>query len=137
QHEGKITGLAALGIPTSVDVFENKIMSYNRELISFEENYKHMQYDEGNDSSINMNILEFEDLKRLRNAVYKVVNDLLKHSSPANIAASVQVYTEKMLTNWIEDTLNLNGIHNFNIVLSGGLFANVKVNYAIKKLVKP
>lgn len=139
EHEGKITGLAAFGKPDYVSSFENMIIGYDSETTSFIRNYGNISPVNVALSNYNKNINDFDSILQLKNSVYALVNMLLADGvSPADIASSVQAYVEQLITTWILDVLACNNsLSKYNIVLSGGLFANVKVNYAIKQRVKP
>lgn len=141
QHEGKITGLAALGRPLFKNYFFNKILDYDATNNRFVERYKDAH---GSQNLFivthNENIQGFVDLLKMKNMIYKMVNELKMslNAKDEDIAASLQEYVETMICKWIEVVLSNNNIKgNFNIVLSGGLFTNVKVNYRIKEQIKP
>lgn len=136
QHEGKITGLAAFGEPKYLDVFEDFFIGYDEESKSFVPNYlsKGMQTDV--DVEINRNIHGFKNMLRLKERVYSFVNHLIKniHATKEDIAATVQEYTERLIAHWVADVLEENWIIRPNIVLSGGVFSNVKLNYRVKHI---
>jgi carbamoyltransferase len=136
QHEGKITGLAAYGQPLYVDMFRNNIINYHSESNAFFSNYMHnfnVPTDPTDDIEYNKNIWNFDYLLTMKDNVYFLVKYLTGlGATREDIAASVQKYTEDLITEWINDVLDLNEVGDCNIVLSGGLFANVKVNYQVK-----
>ena len=133
QHEGKITGLAAFGEPEFIGLFKN-IIDYDEEKQCFVPKYFDKDRKRLFEPEFNHNIHGFDDMLKLKNEVYFNVNFAQKvlGASKENIAASVQLYTEELITKWINGKLAANNIDDCNITLSGGLFANVKVNYAIK-----
>lgn len=143
QHEGKITGLAAFGTPKYVELFEDFFVGYDYETKSFVPNYlKYYHAEEegfiNKKVEINSNIHGFKNMLRLKDRVYSFVNHLMRNpdggATKEDIAATVQFYTENLICQWISDRLDENGIKECNVVLSGGLFANVKVNYYISQL---
>lgn len=142
QHEGKITGLAAFGKPIYYDEFVEYLFSFDPTIKNFVSNYD--EKDMALFDELNANIHQFMEFLALRKAVINLV-DYLKRERGAtkeDIAASVQFFAETMITEWVSCILNhpYNGgpyLPPFNIVLSGGLFANVKINYRIKEVMKP
>lgn len=139
QHEGKITGLAALGEPKFVEQFKHFLIGYDKEKMSFIPNYLYRGWvnDSLKNIPLNKNIYGFDNMLTLKEKTYTLVKHLKGIGSDADIAASVQAYTEELITEWIKDVIIYNGIDRFNMVLSGGIFANVKVNYKVKKVVGP
>jgi carbamoyltransferase len=134
-HEGKITGLAAFGVPKYDRDFESKLVAYDSEAMSFITMHP---FSAVTDIPYNKNIQRFDEFISLRNATYNFVRQLQSDGATReDIAASVQAYTENMLTRWLSDVLKGILTDKVNIVLSGGLFANVKVNYAIKRIFQP
>lgn len=144
QHEGKITGLAAYGKPTFVSRFVDKLLDYNPSMGKFVKNYKHdytpkqisMIMQELGIKEYNANIVDFDQFIMLKWAVRRLYLDLVEqyNASRETISASLQEYVEKMMTIWIDDTLKRNGYDKVNLTLSGGFFANVKVNKRIAEL---
>jgi carbamoyltransferase len=139
QHEGKITGLAAFGDPKYIDVFEDFFIDYDKVTKSFVPNYLTRGWVDNSFDEINTNIHGFKNMLRLKSRVYEFVNHLMTNANATkeDIAATVQEYTEKLISQWIYDKLQENNINKCNIVLSGGVFSNVKLNYRIKKVVNP
>jgi carbamoyltransferase len=149
QHEGKITGLAAYGTPRYVDDFKD-IINYDPESMSFYSLYDYVHIDKQDlVVGMNKNIHQFEKFISLKTAVYSLVTNIMQTPSEdeypdkktvmADIAASVQQYVEDLVIRWIMDVLAENGYYtnenssgrSFDMVLSGGFFANVRVNYAL------
>lgn len=134
KHEGKITSLAAFG---QFDPKYNHDLSHAFDsIISFD--IYSMQFVPKYTLSTkinyetNKNIKGFNDMVRLREAVYGKVAELLgKGYSKEGIARAVQDYAERMITSIILFTLDANRIVNPNIALSGGLFNNVNINSKI------
>lgn len=141
QHEGKITGLAAYGKATCLYEFKNTL--YEREeadpfgyiynigkvdrelLLPLTEEQKRMV-----DESM---IVDFDLLLRLKNTVYDLVQNVLKEEKQENIAATVQKLAEMIMVKWIEQTCG-KIVRKVPCYLSGGLFANVKLNQRIREL---
>lgn len=140
QHEGKITGLAAYGTPAYKEWFKDDVIGYDHEMHCFIPNYlinNDIMTNDFSKTEMNKNIKGFKNMLRLKNTIYEIVSFLKydRWAEDKDIAASVQEYVEEMLGRWVKDTLQENEIDcKCNIVLSGGLFANVKINYAIKNV---
>lgn len=49
-----------------------------------------------------------------------------------NISSALQSFTEEIMCKWVENCVKKTGIHN--VVLSGGVFMNVKVNKLIREM---
>jgi carbamoyltransferase len=104
KHEGKITGLAAYGKPSYIDVFKKLI-----------------NYQKGTFRNIG-GIFLFSALKALK--------DLLPEDfTREDLACTIQHYSEEMATDYIRYWVGITG--KTNIALAGGLFANVKINQKI------
>lgn len=142
QHEGKITGLAAYGSPIYTDIFMSKIIGYNHKMKCFSPNYRSNLFVPVNEIvgevEPNENIQEFDELLKLKAHVYFLIKFLKEKmgAKDEDIASSVQDFTEKMMVSWVSDIFKVNDINSCNVVLSGGLFANVKVNFKIKSIDK-
>ena len=134
RHEGKVTGLAAYGKPLYKDAFKNKIMDYDKATFNFIPVY--LQSDKSynfDDQEINANIKGFKNMLKLKYATYDLVNNLLDDGAkPEDIAASVQFYSESMLHLWVNNLLDHNMQDEVNLVVSGGIFANVNFNMVLK-----
>lgn len=142
QHEGKITGLAAFGVPMYVnsfyDLFEkcddfgNGLKLKDNEDILNEEDEKLI--------CENAQIVDFKGFQMLKKIVFKLVNDLRECSARIeDIAASLQEFTEVVTTNWIKDKLydvllKNDLIGKIPCYLAGGLFANVKLNQRVHEM---
>jgi carbamoyltransferase len=139
QHEGKITGLAAFGDPKYKEVFEDFFIGYDKESKSFTPNYLNRGTQTNVDIDINRNIHGFKSMLKLKERVYAFINHLMENgkATKEDIAATVQEYTEDLISRWVADVLEENNIIRPNIVLSGGVFSNVKLNYRIKKVIDP
>lgn len=60
---------------------------------------------------------------------HKILPKILKHERFDNIAAAIQLLTERLLVEWVEKAVKLTGIHD--LVCAGGVFMNVKANQKI------
>lgn len=103
RHEGKITGLSANGLPIA-------------ELQSFVEN-----------------LITFADGKIMANAIYGhyfKARKLLKKYGKENLSYAFQKQLENIVVNYISYYFK-ERVHLENLVLSGGVFANVKLNQQI------
>ena len=106
KHEGKITGLAAYGKPTTYNIFENYLKLSNDGL-SYERKIKGFWY---------------------LNAIKMFEKDLASYSKE-EIAAGLQKRFEDVISTHIKNWLKV--YPNENIALAGGIFANVKLNQKI------
>ncbi len=105
RHEGKITGLAAYGDPSAcIDVFRSRLA-----------------YDSKKTSFVNKGRWMTAECDYLENA--------LDGHSRDDIAAAVQKNTEDVVAGYIRDLAAQSGAKR--VVLSGGVFANVKVNQVL------
>jgi carbamoyltransferase len=108
KHEGKITGLAAYGNPeAAIDIFRKRL-SYSPRRFSF----------------INHGMwgwAEYEHLCRRLDGI-----------ETADVAAAVQVHLEDVVTQYVRQAVERTGVGR--IALSGGIFANVKLNQRIRDL---
>lgn len=126
RHEGKITGLAAYGKPIYVKEFEDlydKVVTGN--LLNFKEHGVKMI----DLLDYNNNIIDFDKYLDVKRTIYDLVEDITYHGGTReDIAASVQEFVEKHTLAWLEHYC----IDKYDVYLSGGLFANVKINQRIK-----
>jgi carbamoyltransferase len=110
QHEGKILGLAAYGRGTKVIKHIKDMISYNLNTKKFVGNYENGIYQ----SSFNNSNLKF----------------LTKNFSKERIAYSTQLTLEETVLKCIKSLSK----KKINLVLAGGIFANVKLNQKLAKL---
>ena len=108
SHEGKITGLAALGKPAYIDIL--------REFVSYE-----------NPGQIQYTVPMYH-----RSALKQIANRLPTDFDKADLAASVQLLLEEIGIDFIRDWLQKTGIRS--IAVAGGVFANVKFNQRVHEL---
>jgi carbamoyltransferase len=107
RHEGKITGLAAYGQPKYLEFFRKNIYHKNGEFIN-SSNSKH------------------ERSKRL------ILKELGKSWKKEDLAASIQTHLEEECVKFVNYWLKKTKLRN--VVLAGGVFANVRLNQEILKL---
>lgn len=108
SHEGKITGLAALGSPAYIDIL--------RDFVSYEEPGR-IQY------SVPM---------YHRSALKQIASRLPENFDKADLAASVQLLLEEIGIQFIQYWLQKTGIRS--IAVAGGVFSNVKFNQRVHEL---
>jgi len=106
RHEGKITGLAAFGKPVVADEIYNKFI---------------LNEDFTFDSRLPDNV-----------ALKKYILSLIKNNSREDMASSIQIATEKFVLEWIHNLLKKYPVSR--IGLSGGVFANVRLNQKISEI---
>ena len=108
KHEGKITGLAAYGDPQkAIEIFRDRI-SYDAQKFSF----------------VNHGMWGW--------AEYEYLSNQLKGQDKADVAAAIQTHVEDIITQYVRQAVQKTG--QSHIVLSGGLFANVKLNQRILEI---
>lgn len=107
RHEGKITGLAAYGDSTECGPIFDKYFGFNFEQGTF---YNAFGYD----------------------SAKKVMSKLFTEHSKEDVAAGVQENLEKTLINYTKYLVRkISPTKSSRLYLSGGLFANVKLNQRI------
>jgi len=108
SHEGKITGLAALGKPTYINIL--------REFVHYEEPGQ----------------IQYAVPMYHRSALKQIANRLPADFDKADLAASVQLLLEEIGIEFIRYWLRKTGIRS--IAVAGGVFANVKFNQRVHEL---
>jgi len=109
RHEGKITGLAAFGNPTNVYSLLRDDFGFNVKLGRW---YNHLGY---------------------RSALQEKLKARLRNVAPEDVAAGVQALVEDSVVNYVQrEVAGRFGASHF--FLSGGLFANVKLNQRIAEM---
>jgi carbamoyltransferase len=108
SHEGKITGLAALGKPTYIDAL--------REFVSYESPGK----------------IQYTVPMYHRSALKQIASRLPENFDKANLAASAQLLLEEIGIEFIHYWLESTGIRS--IAVAGGVFSNVKFNQRVHEL---
>lgn len=118
RHEGKVTGLAAFGNSDKLyEKFKN-IISYKSDKMDF--------YSKILPFEINRYSYEYG-----KERLYKF-NKIISGYSKKDIAATAQRILEENVTNLVKDVIAKTNIKN--LVLAGGVFANVKLNQKIQEL---
>lgn len=108
SHEGKITGLAALGKPTYINIL--------REFVSYSE-----------PGQIQYSVPMYH-----RSALKQIGSRLPADFDKADLAASVQLLLEEIGIEFIQYWLRKTGIRS--IAVAGGVFSNVKFNQRVHEL---
>lgn len=108
SHEGKITGLAALGKPTYINIL--------REFVSYA--------DPGQ--------IQYAVPMYHRSALKQIASRLPENFDKADLAASVQLLLEEIGIKFIQYWLRKTGSRS--IAVAGGVFSNVKFNQHIHEL---
>jgi len=119
KHEGKITGLAALGNINQECI--NVLDKWYKKKFEEMENIVEWQFSYSNE--INAMLYTYQTRA-------KYLKNDLKDFTKETIAASLQYYTENHVID-ILNNINKQGWLSENICLAGGLFANVKINQKI------
>jgi carbamoyltransferase len=108
KHEGKITGLAAIGQPVYADIL--------RQFIRYE-----------NPGQIRYTVPMYH-----RSALKQLADRLPPDFDIADLAASVQIVLEEVGTAFVQYWLRQTGLRK--IAVAGGVFANVKFNQRVHEL---
>lgn len=108
SHEGKITGLAALGKPTYINIL--------REFVSYAEPGQ----------------IQYAVPMYHRSALKQIASRLPDNFDKADLAASVQLLLEEIGIQFIQYWLRKTGIRS--IAVAGGVFSNVKFNQRVHEL---
>ena len=107
EHEYKVMGLAPYG----------KI-EYASEVVKLFESYQTVS--EG----------RFVDVSKPKDMYFQIKKDLVGQRFDA-IATGLQIYTENLISRWVDQLVQLTGIKS--VVLSGGVAMNVKANSEVAK----
>lgn len=108
KHEGKVTGLAALGEPLYADILRQFIRYQDPGQIRYTVPMYH------------------------RSALQRIARRLPPYPDRTTLAASVQLVLEEIGTAFIRYWLRSTGLRN--IAVAGGVFANVKFNQRVHEL---
>jgi carbamoyltransferase len=108
SHEGKITGLAALGKPAYIDIL--------REFVSYKEPGQ----------------IQYAVPMYHRSALKQIASRLPENFDKADLAASVQLLLEEIGIQFIQYWLQKTGFRS--IAVAGGVFSNVKFNQRVHEL---
>ena len=113
KHEGKITGLAAYGKKTNLINYFETFIKFNNNKFSFTIGNDYQPF--------------FCNKKHLPNFYKKI-----KKYSKEDVSYAAQYILEKYTLKWIKSLLPKN--KKTNVCLSGGIFANVKLNQKINEI---
>lgn len=141
RHEGKVTGLAAYGkYNEKLDVIFNKLIKYDDKKADFFS--KNVAYEIndyiskkwGNGFNPNIGTNSFDEKIYLAQKEKQLLSfrKPLKEFSKENIAFAVQKRLEDIILKHVVKTVIQTNIKN--VVLAGGVFANVKLNQKIQEL---
>ncbi len=108
KHEGKITGLAALGEPKYTEILAQMV-----------------RYEEPGS-------IRYATPMYYHSALRRITNRLPKNFDRADLAASAQKVVEDIGTQFISYWLRKTGVRN--LAVAGGVFSNVKFNQKINEL---
>ena len=129
QHEGKITGLAAYGDPKK----------YYQQFVKLYESFKNIKPD----YTVQSPITDFDIFSEMKIRTYDFINSLInglsekeKFKESKDIAASLQAFTEDKTIEYIKEIIAQYKFNEVNLCLSGGLFANVKINQRVHENIK-
>lgn len=110
EHEYKLMGLA----PYAKEYYKK----------TYERVFKPMIW-------LDENELSFKSAFNTQRSLF-YLDEMLKHERFDNIAASVQRLTEDLLVRWVRAAVKKTGVRR--VILSGGVFMNVKANMLISEL---
>ena len=118
RHEGKITGLAAHGDWDTAKPFFEQLFGF----ANGEFRYLHAQKQMQHAFPHRTNYTKFK----------KALPKGFENLSKEDVAAGVQVITEKLVAQYVDQFLQQTG--PIDVVMAGGVFANVRVNQAVAEL---
>jgi carbamoyltransferase len=107
KHEGKITGLAAYGKPTYIDLLRRYVAQKDGQICNLGRCFDH-------------------------SAIRKLKQELGEDFSHEDLSASVQLLLEDTVAHFTDYWVRQSGMKN--VALAGGVFANVKLNQRIHEL---
>jgi len=111
RHEGKILGLSAAGDSKKVEGILKKYIYFDEKKI------------------------KFINLGGYYSKVYSKLKNELKNFKKVDVAAGIQIYTEKLMVKYISTVIKKFSLNKkVNVFLAGGLFANIKINQKIAEL---
>ena len=129
QHEGKLTGLAAYGDP----------LKHYGKFVTLYEKFENIEHDR----TFKSPITDFDIFCEMKVRTYALVNEITegmdkdeKFEESKHIAASLQAFTEDKALEYIQSVIREYKLKHVNIMLSGGLFANVKINQKVHECIK-
>ena len=141
RHEGKVTGLAAYGkfnkdldniFKQFIEYDKNKSDFFSRNIAYEINNYICKKW--VNEFNLNLSTNFFDEREYLKQKEKQLLSfrEPLKEFSKEDIAFAVQKRLEDIVLDHIDNTIRQTNIKN--LVLAGGVFANVKLNQKIKEL---
>lgn len=133
RHEGKITGLAAFGRPQKTMAVINNLLRLSSNKKNFTgslgENWKQRLTEYLRWGLTGSFLRQWEV-----NEIMGVMRQRLSGLPREDIAAGVQKWLEETISGWVGRAVTETG--QKNIVLAGGIFANVRLNQKIAELPK-
>lgn len=137
QHEGKLTGLASYGDEAVAERIAVDMMDrfmYVKDGLHFIDVNKLPELTPEEEEQVACSeIIDFDHFLRLKTAIFSFVEEMLSKYSRADIACALQMFTEREAVGWIKHSLRGRDTSGMTCYLSGGLFANVKLNQRIKE----
>lgn len=137
QHEGKLTGLASYGNVAAAEEIISEMVNrfmYEKDGLHFVDEEKLPALSAEEEEQVRVSeIIDFDKFLRLKNAMFGFVDDMSSIYGRAEIACALQMYTERETVGWIKHHLEGKKTEDMICYLSGGLFANVKLNQRIKE----
>ncbi len=116
RHEGKITGLAAYGDPSFFEEVTDQILSIK-------------------DGNLVLNCGDYYLPWFVEEKDLPILYQATKKHKPEDVAAAAQKTLEITICSWIFNAIRkYRGNETTNVCLSGGVFANVKLNQKINEL---
>lgn len=143
RHEGKITGLAAFGksdnlpnvpYPLSVCPKEKRLISTFLSEYSMFKNYRILMKIFMENKNLFFNLIinkSYFEFEYVRYKWEEFIENYFSNSSKEDVAFYAQYHFEKILVEMVKQVLPNEGA---NVVLSGGNYANVKVNQRIREI---
>lgn len=113
RHEGKITGLAAFGDPKPARQLCRDMIEVVNGKLRAEPGENYLPF--------------FEPLS-------EALVSKARNFRPEDLAAAAQAHLESMLVNLIQNQLSQSQKSAVNLMVAGGVFANVRVNQVLKEL---
>lgn len=130
KHEGKLTGLAAYGDPDHLIDYYLDIMPYDLQKSEFRPSNHSIKI---NFHEKVLNLIKGRLHAGIPNLIYqKHFTRHFKNESSADIAAALQLATEKVLEDWVSKYVKETEVSS--LCLSGGVFSNVKLNQKLMEI---
>ncbi len=113
RHEGKVTGLAALGEPSKAIGLCKQMINVNEGKIIANLGDYYRPFFEPYSESLKKEILKY---------------------SKEDVAAAAQNHLETMMSDLLDYYLKVDNVRNTNLMCAGGVFGNVKVTQRLKEM---